>query len=80
MRSASRTLASTNIKLVEQAQKLNEGSAKVMETRHGLESNPVPIYIDFWSQKGNDGLKMNVATGLDSRPWFDELEPPQTRA
>ena len=35
----------------------------MIETRHGLESNPVPTSI-----LSNFGGKMDVGTGLDSRP------------
>ena len=39
-------------------------SAKMIETRHGLESNPVPSYIhfEFYCPFGS------IGTGLDSRP------------
>ena len=41
----------------------------MIETRHGLESNPVPTSF-FRPHKGNDGnkTKKDVGTGLDSRP------------
>ena len=44
-------------------------SAKMIETRHGLESNPVPTSI-FAPQGAMMAikLKMDVGTGLDSRP------------
>ena len=50
----------------------NEGdvrSAKMIETRHGLESNPVPTSIlSFIAILALLGSKMDVGTGLDSRP------------
>ena len=44
-------------------------SAKMIETRHGLESNPVPTSI-FAPQGAMMAikLKMDVGTGLDCRP------------
>ena len=44
-------------------------SAKMIETRHGLESNPVPTSIlSFIAIIALWGAKMDVGTGLDSRP------------
>ena len=41
----------------------------MIETRHGLESNPVPISIfDPKRARMAIKLKMDVGTGLDSRP------------
>ena len=42
-------------------------SAKMMETRHGLESNPVPTSILSFII-ALLGAKMDVGTGLGSRP------------
>ena len=38
----------------------------MIETKHGLESNPVPTSI--FDPKRAIKLKMDVGTGLDSRP------------
>ena len=44
-------------------------SAKMIETRHGLESNPVPTSIlSFIAIIAPWGAKMDVGTGVDSRP------------
>ena len=41
----------------------------MIETRHGLESNPVPTSIlSFIAILALLGSKMDVGTGLDSRP------------
>ena len=41
----------------------------MIETRHGLESNPVPTSIlSFIAIIAPWGAKMDVGTGLDSRP------------
>ena len=37
----------------------------MMETRHGLKFNLVPIHL-FGSQRGNKGNSIIVGTGLDS--------------
>ena len=49
--------------------KIGVTSIKIIETRHGLESNPVPTSIlSFIAIIAPWGAKMDVGTGLDSRP------------
>ena len=58
----------------------------MIETRHGLESNPVPTSILSFipSLPFGGGAKMDVGTGLDSRPclvsiifgYLTSLHPP----
>ena len=44
-------------------------SIKMLKTRHGLESNPVPTsFFDFIARHCSLGTKKDVGTGLDSRP------------
>ena len=59
----------TSIKIRNEGGCRDVRSAKMIETRHGLESNPVPTSI-FAHQGAMMAikLKMDVGTGLDSRP------------